>query len=225
MRWPIGSVSCKWVGCWKSALQRTCTATPPRASWRDLLGAANLFLGEVSQRGLHLGAATQAQDTMTPRAATGAEGGAGGSPKTSRFSLNDQSLTSRPFASGIVRALTFAGHQQHVNIQLAERSGVKPAIGNGHDPSAAMTVDALRSAAEQSAAPLQIGASVSLGVRRMHALPTPISSFHLMAADALRSDALASNPLLAQLVRSMQARVIRHDDRRRMTKGWSRAFA
>ena len=111
-----------------------------------------------------------------------------------------------------MRALTFAGHQQHVSIQLAERSGVEPATGDGHDEAAGMTVDALRSAAEQVAVPLRVGESVSLGVRRIHALPTPISSFHLMAADAEAAAALAGSALLAQLVRSMQARVIRHGE-------------
>jgi sulfate transport system ATP-binding protein len=50
-------------------------------------------------------------------------------------------------------------------------------------------------------------------VRRVHALPTPISSFRLMTTDSAEADALESNPLLAQLVRSMQARVIRHQDK------------
>jgi hypothetical protein len=75
-----------------------------------------------------------------------------------------------------------------------------------------MTVDALRSAADQAAVPLTVGAGVKLGVRRMHALPTPISSFHLMATDGEEASSLAESALLMQLVRSMQARVIRHDD-------------
>jgi hypothetical protein len=51
---------------------------------------------------------------------------------------------------------------------------------------------------------------VRLGVRRVHALPTPISSYHLMGGDAHAQEQLASSGLLAQLVQSMQARVIRH---------------
>src|SRR4029077_18463968 len=89
---------------------------------------------------------------------------------------------------------------------------VQPATGNGHDGGATMTVDALRSAVEQSTLPLAVGAGVSLGGRRMHALATPISSFPVRARDRRESDALAGSALLAQLVRSMQARVIRHGE-------------
>ncbi len=54
-------------------------------------------------------------------------------PEDIEIAPGDSKPQSRPFASGIVRALTFAGHQQHVSIQLAEQSGVKPATGNGHN--------------------------------------------------------------------------------------------
>ncbi len=176
------------------------------------LGAANLFLGEVSQQGLHLGAATLTPERTTPLAPSGAEAVLVVRPEDIEIAPDDSEPQSRPFASGVVRALTFAGHQQHVSIQLAEQSGVEPATGNGHEGDSAMTVDALRSAAEQSAVPLAVGAVVHLGVRRMHALPTPISSFHIMDADAAESRALAASALLAQLVHSMQARVIRHGE-------------
>ena len=175
-------------------------------------GAANLFLGEVSQQGLHLGAATLTPDRVTPLVSSGAEAVLVVRPEDIEVSSGDLTPASRPFAAGVVRALTFAGHQQHVSIKLAEQSGVQPATGNGHDAVASMTVDALRSAAEQSALPLAVGTGVSLGVRRIHALPTPISSFHIMARDSAESDALAGSAVLTQLVHSMQARVIRHGD-------------
>jgi sulfate transport system ATP-binding protein len=175
------------------------------------LGAANLFLGEVSQQGLHLGAATLTPERITPQTPSGAEAVLVVRPEDIEIAPADSAPKSRPFAAGVVRALTFAGHQQHVSIQLSEQSGVQPATGNGH-AAGAMTVDALRSAAEQSALPLAVGTGVSLGVRRMHALPTPISSFHVMAPEGAENDALAGSALLTQLVHSMQARVIRHGE-------------
>ncbi|HEX9472978.1 MAG TPA: hypothetical protein VF931_02235, partial [Steroidobacteraceae bacterium] len=116
---------------------------------------------------------------------------------------------SPPFASGKVRALTFAGHQQYVSIELDELSGVETATGAGRGSGEAPSVEALRSAAEQSAVPLSVGDTVNLGVRRLHALPTPISSFRLLTSDEAQSAALEATPLLTQLLRSMQARVIR----------------
>jgi|SRR5579862_428260 len=174
------------------------------------LGAANLFLGEVSQQGLHLGAATLAPERTTAMAPSGTEGVLVVRPEDIEIAAGDSTPRSRPFASGFVRALTFAGHQQHVNIELAAQSGIEPATGNGRDADSTMTVDALRSAAEQTAVPLTVGASVNLGVRRIHALPTPISSFHVMAAAEPLRASLVGSALLSQLVQSMQARVIRH---------------
>lgn len=183
------------------------------------LGAANLFLGEVSPLGLHLGAAT-----LTPTPAAAASGStapgatAGGSeavlvvrPEDIEIGVDSAGLCSPGFASGTVQALTFAGHQQYVSIQLDEQSGITPATAAGSSAPAVL-VDTLRSAADQSALPLQLGAAVTLGVRRVHALPTPISSFNLMAVDDAEAARLAASPLLMQLVSSMQARVIRRGE-------------
>ena len=177
------------------------------------LGAANMFLGEVSAHGLQLGSATVAPLQAAPQGSSATEVILVVRPEDVEVAPAGIEPRGRSFAAGVVHALTFAGHQQHVSVQLDERSGVEPAVGDSQDGGAVMTVAAVRSAAEQSAAPLQVGAHVKLGARRVHALPTPISSFHLMAADAAVADALAASPLLSQLVRSMQARVIRHEDR------------
>ena len=92
------------------------------------------------------------------------------------------------------------------------RSGVEPAVGEGQDGDALMTVGALRSAAEQLAMPLQVGTPrQARGAARARPADADLElpSHGRRAADG---DALARNPLLVQLVRSMQARVIRHDD-------------
>ena len=185
------------------------------------LGAANLFLGEVSPLGLHLGTATltpeRALGSTTPGAiAPGATPGGSEAvlvvrPEDIEIAAGSAGLRSLHFASGTVQALTFAGHQQYVSVQLDEQSGITPATAVGsHSPS--VLVDTLRSAADQSALPLQPGTAVSLGVRRVHALPTPISSFNVMAGDETGAAQLESSPLLMQLVSSMQARVIRRGE-------------
>jgi sulfate transport system ATP-binding protein len=175
------------------------------------LGAANLFLGEVSRQGLHLGAATFAREMPASATPAGAEAVLVVRPEDIEIAACDL-VPQSPFASGTVNELTFAGHQQHVRVRLDDQSGVESAMGEASGAPATVTVDVLRSATEQVAEPLHIGSRVSLGVRRLHALPTPISSFRLMTTDPAEADALELNPLLAQLVRSMQARVIRHHD-------------
>jgi sulfate/thiosulfate transport system ATP-binding protein len=170
------------------------------------LGAANLFLGEVSRQGLHLGAATLRPDRQATTTPPGSEAVLVVRPEDIEVKSGSQPLHSDGFASGVVRALTFAGHQQHLNIALDAQCGVEPAV----TADGGVSVDVLRSAAEQEGTPLKLGDPVSLGLRRVHALPTPISSFHVMAGDEAAAAALEATALLAQLVRSMQARVIRH---------------
>ncbi len=178
------------------------------------LGAANLFLGEVTPLGLRLGAAT----LTPPLAASAPEATPGSSeavlvvrPEDIEITVSGMELRSHGFAAGTVQSLTFAGHQQYVSVQLNEQSGITPATAAASSAPAVL-VDVLRSAADQSALPLQPGTAVSLGVRRVHALPTPISSFNLMADDDAGAAHLESSPLLMQLVNSMQARVVRRGE-------------
>ncbi len=172
------------------------------------LGAANLFLGEISADGLRLGTAILPPDQAALAAAPGTEAVLVVRPEDVAIRSADGAPPEQPFARGTVRELTFAGHQQHVHIELLEPSDVHAATGADRGEGHAVTVDALRSAAEQSALPLTIGARVHLGVRRLHALPTPISSFRIIATELARARELEANPLLAQLVRSMQARIV-----------------
>ena len=172
------------------------------------LGAANLFLGEVSRQGLHLGAATLTPERVATAIAVGSEAVLVVRPEDIEVAATAADLSAHNFAAGTVSALTFAGHQEHVSVRLDELSGIEPATARDTSEQS-ITVDALRSAADQMAVPLQRGAKVALGVRRVHALPTPISSFNLMARSDSEAAQLESSPLLAQLVSSMQARVIR----------------
>lgn len=183
------------------------------------LGAANLFLGEVSPRGLHLGAATVLSVDANLPSPSGAEAVLVVRPEDIEIATHRDGLLSRPFAEGSIRGLSFAGHQIHVSVQLDAGTEVKTATAEASETQAPpdsrvgpeprlVVVDSLRSVAEQLSVPLSAGMRVSLGVRRVHALPTPISSFQLLPTVASTVTGLVSSPLLAQLVRSMQARVI-----------------
>jgi sulfate transport system ATP-binding protein len=175
------------------------------------LGAANLFLGEVSRQGLHLGAATLAPERAAAATPAGSEAVLVVRPEDIEVATDAAELGAHNFASGTVDTLTFAGHQQHVSVRLDELSGIEPATALAGSEQQ-VTVDTLRSAAEQMTVPLQPGTRVALGVRRVHALPTPISSFNLMTCSDSEAAQLERSPLLAQLVSSMQARVIRRGE-------------
>ena len=184
--------------------------TPATRFVATFLGAANLFLGDISGRGLQLGSATIAPGRAGIAAAAGSQAVLVVRPEDIEIAAADTTPRSRHFARGSVASLAFAGHQQHAVVRLDHRSGIEPAVADAHDPDAAVTIQVLRSATEQAQLPVQVGMAVELGVRRVHALPTPISSFHVVTADATAARALQESPLLLQLTRSMQARVRVH---------------
>jgi len=59
---------------------------------------------------------------------------------------------------------------------------------------------------------------VALGARRIHVLPTPITSFTVVAVDDSRAAALRESPLLATLAGRMQTRVATRLERRVATR-------
>jgi len=64
-----------------------------------------------------------------------------------------------------------------------------------------------RTLPEQREYPVAPGARVAVGARRIHVLPTPISSFTTVAADAAAAQRLRESPLLSTLAGRMQTRV------------------
>jgi sulfate transport system ATP-binding protein len=182
--------------------------TPATRFVATFLGAANLFLGEVSSHGLQLGSATIAPGHAGTTGPAGSEAVLVVRPEDIELATAASMPQSRHFARGSVRALAFAGHQQHATVRLDHRCGIEPAVADETHPDAEITIQVLRSATEQAHLPVQVGMAVELGVRRVHALPTPISSFHIVSGDLPTARALQESPLLLQLTRSMQARVM-----------------
>ena len=68
-------------------------------------------------------------------------------------------------------------------------------------------LDASRTFPEQRANPLSIGQRVTVSARRIHSLPTPISSFTVIAREMAAAQALRDTPLLATLATRMQTRI------------------
>jgi sulfate transport system ATP-binding protein len=175
------------------------------------LGAANLFLGEVSNRGLQLGSATISPARAGNLGPVGSEAVLVVRPEDIEIAAAGNPPASRHFACGNVEALAFAGHQQRVTVRLDTNCGVEPAVTDESDPGAAVRIEIVRPATELMQLPLSSGTAVELGVRRVHALPTPISSFHVMASDSPTTARLLQSALLQQLTRSMHARVLTHE--------------
>ncbi|HLY53711.1 MAG TPA: hypothetical protein VKQ31_11915, partial [Steroidobacteraceae bacterium] len=61
---------------------------------------------------------------------------------------------------------------------------------------------------EQRAFAVHPGQSVAVGVRRLHVLPTPLSSFTACAPNAALAETLAREPLLTELAARMKTRIV-----------------
>jgi sulfate transport system ATP-binding protein len=173
------------------------------------LGAANLLLGHSSPAGLRVGPVTLPTGDPT-RPAAGAESVIVVRPEDVELWKEDAVGTVPAFARGTVSALTFGGHQQQLQVQLDADADIEPALAPAEATQAELQFDVLRPASQLDAVPLVPGDRVWLGLRRAHALPTPVSAFRVLAKGSDESVALRAHPLFVQLVRSMQARTLDH---------------
>jgi len=178
------------------------------------LGAANLILGRLSEDGLQLGAAS-----ITTAEALRSEGGAQEvvtviRPEDLEVSDSERQLRSTPFSEGVVQGVSFAGGLERLRVQLAPLAGLESAVhlNTYENATTPLVVEVSRPISEQGTIPVTVGRTVSLGIRRFHLLPTPISSYRIVGADATSTAAILAQPLFRQLLDSMRARVLRSDE-------------
>ena len=188
------------------------------------LGAANLFLGQRSHEGLRLGNQFLATADSLKATGTGNEVVTIVRPEDVEIAEDDERLRSSHLSDGHVVSVVFGGVFERLRVQLGTECGVVSAVGREHSPESAeastlvppVMVDVTRTNSEVGQFPLTPGKHVTLGIRRFHVLPTPISSFRILSADVTSAAALRRSPLLRQLVQSMQAPVLdAHDSRDR----------
>src|SRR5690606_14972678 len=82
---------------------------------------------------------------------------------------------------------------------------------NGSSAPAAL-LDVTRTQHEQRLFPLTLGQTVAIGVRRIHVLPTPLSSYTAYGSDEASCERLAQHPLLVELASRMKTRIIKRSD-------------
>jgi sulfate transport system ATP-binding protein len=174
------------------------------------LGAANLLLGEVTPGGVRVGAAVLRKTVSAPGAAS-----SGGDvvtvirPEDLELAAARESLSTPLLSQGVVRDKTFAGGHERIVVQVPRSASIRPATADTEaSDDSTMLLELTRTASQSAEQPVEAGQAVSLGVRRIHALPTPIASFLVLARSDTAVERLRTQPLLTQLVRSMNARVL-----------------
>jgi ABC-type Fe3+/spermidine/putrescine transport system ATPase subunit len=171
------------------------------------LGAANLILAHQTADGVRCG----------ERLLTAHGIGSGPSdrerevvavvrPEEVEIGRSREALASSSYLGyGTVKELLFTGALERIRIRLEERSDAPLLVfadGDGEP-----YLEATRSQFEQRAFALVPGQTVTIGARRAHILPTPLSSFTACAASAAAAEALAKNQLLLDLASRMKTRV------------------
>jgi sulfate/thiosulfate transport system ATP-binding protein len=167
------------------------------------LGAANLLLGRQTKNGIHFG---------TPQAHL--LNGSGRShevvavlrPEEVELAPNRHTLGASYLAAGTVEEIVFTGALERMRIRLTKGSEeVKLARADGGNGA---YLEVTRTQPEQRSFAVKPGQDVAVGIRRVHVLPTPLSSFTACAANESEVETLSRHPLLVELASRMKTRVV-----------------
>jgi len=181
-------------------------AQPATRFVATFLGAANLLLARQSVDGLRFG--------VTPVGAASAEGLPAGReqevvavlrPEEVEVAMSRDALTSSFIARGAVEEIIFTGALERLRIRLTDEPSAAQLLGSGAAGDA--RVEVTRTQPDRRALPLRQGAEVALGARRLHVLPTPLSSFLACGTTEAEAARLSREPLLETLSTRMKTRV------------------
>jgi sulfate transport system ATP-binding protein len=181
-------------------------AQPATRFVATFLGAANLLLARQSIDGLSFG--------TTPVSAVGAEGLPPGReqevvavlrPEEVELATTRDQLSASFIARGAVEEIVFTGALERLRIRLTDEPSAAQLLGSGAAGDARLEVT--RTQPERRELPLRQGEQVALGARRLHVLPTPLSSFLACGATEAAAAQLAREPLLETLSTRMKTRV------------------
>ncbi len=170
------------------------------------LGAANLILARQTKDGVRFG-----ERPVSARAAAPIHGArehevvAVVRPEEIEVAPTREALTSGYLARGAVDEILFTGALERMRIRLEggpEALTLAYSNGDGNP-----YLEVTRTQHEQRAFQVTHGQTVAIGVRRVHVLPTPLSSFTVCAPNEALAVALTQQPLLVELASRMKTRI------------------
>lgn len=182
-------------------------ARPATRFVATFLGAANLLLARQTSEGIRFGT-TPVNARAVERVETGREHEVVAvlRPEEVELAPTREQLQAGYLAQGQVEEIVFTGAIERMRVRL--QSGAEEAqLAGPAGESGAALIEVTRTQPEQRAFPLVPGQPVFIGVRRIHVLPTPLSSFSAFAADEADARKLSQHPLLAGLASGMKTRV------------------
>src|SRR5690606_14484621 len=146
--------------------------TRPRTRFvATFLGAANLLLGRHESGGMRVGETTFETSSFGGGVRRG-EATVVIRPEDVVIVPSGDPLPAGELGYGTVRRLEFVGVLERVRVEVAATETLTSALSPGSE----FTVEASRSARDAESLPLEPGQRVRLGAKRVHVLPSPISS-------------------------------------------------
>ncbi len=185
-------------------------ARPATRFVATFLGAANLLLARQTADGIRVGATpvtTPLDKAREQRAETQRDQEVVAVLRPEEISLAAQreSLGTLYLGAGVVESVGFTGAFERLRVRMTESD--KGAVCVANDSESLATLDVTRSQHEQRLFPLSVGQAVAVGVRRIHVLPTPLSSYTAYAASTSAVEELKAHPFLVDLATRMKTRV------------------
>lgn len=164
------------------------------------LGAANLVLGPYGYRDVQLGESFFEVDRWSQSLRAGDEAAVVVRPEDVTLAENRDHLTVPVVGTGKIVELQFVGAIERLRLELTATA----TLASAHRPGAnKFSIDASRTARDVENMPLAIGQEVFVGFKRMHTLPTPISSLRLIGGEDRSAAELARTPLVRELAERM----------------------
>jgi len=181
-------------------------AQPATRFVATFLGAANLLLARQGVDGIRFGATPVTAEGVEPvHAGREHEVVAVLRPEEVEIAAVREQLTSNFIARGAVEEIVFTGALERLRVRLLDEPSAAQLLGASGDGDARLEIT--RTQPERRGLPLAPGAQIALGARRLHILPTPLSSFLACGATEADAAALAHEPLLESLSTRMKTRV------------------
>jgi sulfate/thiosulfate transport system ATP-binding protein len=181
-------------------------ARPATRFVATFLGAANLILARQTRDGIRFGKTPVNASAAGPlHGAREHEVVAVVRPEEIEIGSTRDGLNSGYLTRGAVEEIVFTGALERMRIRIEDGEDAAP-LSNGNGGGSAF-LEVTRTQHEQRAFQVQTGQHVAIGVRRIHILPTPLSSFTVCATSESMAEALVHQPLLAELASRMKTRI------------------
>jgi sulfate/thiosulfate transport system ATP-binding protein len=187
-------------------------ARPATRFVATFLGAANLLLARQTARGICFGSDPLLVPRLEPAANTRErEVVAVLRPEEIELAPSRDALKSGFMADATVAEILFSGALERLRVRLRDAAAGADVL-RSDDGADEPFLEVTRTQHEQRLFPVAPGQDVTLGVRRLHVLPTPLSSFTAYAPNEELAQSLAREPLLSELATRMKTRIALHLD-------------